>query len=104
MGITIRTMEDHMINAQTSHSIETTETDLEMDFSIIRMGTGEAMETFLVPHRLKSETIRKIVHSASQEVINPIILVSADLTINLRLVLHPTKKNFHKTLIGHPLM
>ena len=53
MGITIRTVEDHMINAQTSHSTETTETDLEMDLSTIRMGTGETMETFLVPHRLK---------------------------------------------------
>ena len=50
-------MEDHMINAQINHSIETVETDLEMDLSIIR--TRETMETFLVLLRLKGETSHK---------------------------------------------
>ena len=53
MGITIRAMEDHMITAQTHHATETMETDLEMDLSTIRMGTGGTMETFLVLHRLQ---------------------------------------------------
>ena len=53
MGITVQTMEDHMISAQINHSIETMETDLETDLSTIRMGTGETMEIFLIPHRLK---------------------------------------------------
>ena len=35
MGITIRTMEDLMINAQINPSIETMETDLEMDLLTI---------------------------------------------------------------------
>ena len=37
MGITIRTMEDYMVNAQINHSLETIETYLEMDLSTIRM-------------------------------------------------------------------
>ena len=40
MGITIRIMEDRMINAKVSHSTETMETDLETDISTTRMGTG----------------------------------------------------------------
>ena len=56
MGIIIRTMEHHMITVQTHHSIETMETDLELDISTIRKGSGETMETFLVLHRLKGET------------------------------------------------
>ena len=59
MGITIRTMEDHMINAQITQSIETMETDLEMDLSAIRMGTSETMETFLFLNPLKGETSQK---------------------------------------------
>ena len=50
MGTTIRTREDHMINAQISHSLEAMEIDLEMNLSTIRMETGETMEGFLVPH------------------------------------------------------
>ena len=50
MGITIRILEDRMINAKISHSTETMEMDLEMDLSTIKMGTGDTMETFLVPH------------------------------------------------------
>ena len=45
-----RTTEDHLINAQISHSIEMMEIDLEMDLLTTRMGTGEAMEIFLVLH------------------------------------------------------
>ena len=50
MGTTIRTMEDHMINAQISHSIEAMGIDLEMNLSTIRIATGETMKNFLVPH------------------------------------------------------
>ena len=65
MGITIRIMEDRMINAKISRSKEMIEIDLETDLSTITMGTGETMETFLVLNRLKGETIRKIVHTAN---------------------------------------
>ena len=71
MGITIRKMEDRMINAQSHHSTKTMKIDLETDLSTIRMGTGETMETFLVLHRLKGETIRKIVHTANQKSYQP---------------------------------
>ena len=50
MGIIAQTMEDPLTNAQISHLIETMETDLEMDLSPIRMGTGKTKEFFLVPH------------------------------------------------------
>ena len=46
MGITIQTMEDHLINGQISQLMETMETDLEMDISATRMETGETMATF----------------------------------------------------------
>ena len=98
MGITIRIKEDRMINAKISNSTETMEIDLEMDLSTIRMGTGETMETFLVLHRLKEEIIRKIAHTADQEVISPTTLLSADVTMDLRLVLRPTNKNFRKKI------
>ena len=48
MGITIRIMEDRMINAKICHSTETMETDLETDLSTTRMGTGETKEFLLV--------------------------------------------------------
>ena len=53
MGTTIQITEDHIINAQTSHWIKTMKIDLQMDLSTIRMETGEAMEVFLVLHRLE---------------------------------------------------
>ena len=65
MGTTIRTMEDHMVNAQISHSIDAMEIDIEMKLSTIRMETGEAVENFPVFHPSKRWTI----------------LLSADLTI-----------------------
>ena len=100
----IRTTEYHMINAQTSHSIEITEIDLELNLSTTRMGTGETMEIFLVLHRLKEETSHKITLIANQEVINLTTLRSADLTIDLRPVSRPMNKNFRKTIIRHHLM
>ena len=98
MGITFRIMEDRMINAKIGHPTKTMEMDLETDRSTIRMGTGDTVETFLVPHRLKGETIRRTVRTANQEVINPTILLSADLTIDLPLVLTPANKNFCETI------
>ena len=78
-----RTTEDHTINAQISHSTETTEIDLEKDLSTTRMATGATIEIFLVCRRLKERTCQKITPIANQEVINPISLRSADLAIDL---------------------
>ena len=104
MGITIRIMEDRMINAKISHSTETMETDLGTDLSTTRMGTGETMEIFLVLRRLKEETSHKTTSIANRELPNLLILRSADLTIELRLVLLPTNKNFRKTITRQHLM
>ena len=65
MGETVRIMEDHMTNAQISHSIEAIENDLEMDLSTIRAGTSKTMEIFPVLHRLKGDTSRKIIPTAN---------------------------------------
>ena len=81
-----------MINVQISHSIDLMEVDLEMDLSTIRMETGETMEGFLGLHRLKGEIFHKIIHTASQEVINLTVLPSAGLTIDLWVVLRLMKK------------
>ena len=72
-----------MTNAQISHSIEVTETDLEMNLSAIRMETGGTMETFLVLYRLKEKTPLKITPIANQNVINLTTPHSTDLTIYL---------------------
>ena len=104
MGLNIRTMENHVMNAQLSRSIGALEFDLELNFSTNRMGTGKTMGTSLVQHQLNGETFHKIVHAASQQVISLTILLSADLTIKLRLGLHPTNKNFHKTVSRRHLM
>ena len=40
MGIIAQTMEDHLINAQIGHLIETMEIDLESDLSTTRMRIG----------------------------------------------------------------
>ena len=98
MGITIRSKETLMINAKINHSTETMEMDLETDLSTIRMGTGDTMENFLIPHRFKGKTVRKTVQSGKQEVISPTILLSADLTLDLRLVSRPMNENFRKTI------
>ena len=94
MGTTIRKMEDPMIFTQIIHSLGATQIDLEMDLSTVRIEIGETLEFFLVFHRLKGETSHKIFHTANQEVINLTILLSGDLKINLRLVLHVTNNNF----------
>ena len=104
MGTTIRTMEDHMINVQISHSIEAMEIDLGMNLLIIRVGPGETMETSLVLYRLKGETSHKIVHTANQGVVSLTILVSADLTIDLGWVLRLTNKIFPKTITRRHLI
>ena len=61
MGTIVQTMEDQTTHAQISHSIEAMKIGLEMDLSIIRMGIGETMETFLVLHRHIRGTIHKII-------------------------------------------
>ena len=104
MRTVIGTTENHLINAQTSHSIERMEIDLEINLSTTRMGTDETMEFFLVLHRLKEETSRKINPIANEEVINLITLRSADLTIYLRLFLRPMIKSFRRTIIKHHLL
>ena len=93
-----------MMKAEISLLIEAMEIDLEMDLSANRMVTGETMENFPVLHRHKVDTSHKIIHTANQQVINLTILPSADLTIDLRLVLHPRNKNVHKTIARHPLI
>ena len=75
-----------------------------MDLLTTIMGIGETMEIFLVLHRPKGEISHKITRTANLEVINPTILLSADLTINQRLVLRPMNKNFRGTIIRHHLM
>ena len=57
------------------------------------MGTGETKAVFAVLHQLKEVTSHKIFHTANQEVISLTILFSADLPIDLRLVLHLTNKS-----------
>ena len=76
------------------------EMDLEMDLLTIRMGTGETMEIFLVPHQLKEDTSHKITPSANQVT----TLRSTDLTIDQRLALRPMNKKFCRTIIRHHLM
>ena len=98
MGITIRKKETVMINAKISHSTETMEMELETVLSAIRMGNDNTMENFLIPHRLKGKTVRKTVQTANQEVISPTFLLSADLTLELRLVSRPTNKIFRETI------
>ena len=93
-GTTI-TVEDYMINAQIHHSIEAIEIFHQSQRKMAKTGT------FFVLRRLKGETSHKIIKKVNQEVINLIFLLFADLTINLRLVLHLTKKNFHETTRRH---
>ena len=104
IGKTIRKTEDRMINAKISHLTETMEVDLETDLSTTRMATGETMENFLVLRQLKEETYHKISSIANQVMTNLITLRSADLTIELRLILRPMNKNFRKTISTQNLM
>ena len=75
-------MEGQNINAQINHSMETVEFGVIMDFSKIEKETGEALEFFLVVHRLKGETSHKSIHIGKHGVINLTILLCADLTNN----------------------
>ena len=104
MRIITPTTEYHIINAQTSHSIEIMEIDLQMNLSTIRSGTGEPTEISLAHQRLTEETSHKITLIAKQEVISLTTLSSADLTVYLRLVLRPMNKSFRGTIIRHHLM
>ena len=80
------------------------EIDLETDLSTTRMGTGQTMEIFLGLRRLKEDTSYKTTSIANQKLTNLITLRSADLTIELRLVLLPTNKNFRQTITRQHLM
>ena len=104
MKTNTRTKEDHTINAQVSHSIDLTEINFEMNLLTTRMGTGETMEIFLVPHPFKEETSQEITPIANQEVINLTTLRSTDLTIDQRLALRPMNKTFRRTIFRHHLM
>ena len=101
---TVRTIDDHLINAQISHSIETMETDPDMNLSTTRMGTGGTMGTFLVLHQIPEETSRKTNPIANQEINNLTISHSADLTLDQQQTLHPMNRNFRKTIIRHLLI
>ena len=104
IGSTVRTIDNHLINVQISHLIETMETDPDMNLPTIRMGTGGRMETFLVLHQIQEETSHKTIPIAHQEINNLTILRSADLIIDLQQTLHPMNRNFRRTIIRHHLM
>ena len=95
---TVRTIDDHLINAQISHLIETMETDPDMNLSTTRMGT------FLVLRQIQEETSHKTIPIAHQEMNTLITSHSADLTIDLPQTLHPMNRNFRRTIIRHHLM
>ena len=101
---TVRTIDDHLINVQISHLIETMETDPDMNLSTTRMGTGGTMGTFLVLHQIQEETSHKTIPIAHQEMNNLTTAHSADLTIDLQQTLHPTNRNFRRTIIRLHLM
>ena len=86
-----------MIDAQISRSIALG-IDLEKNLRTIRMGARKTTEDFLVLHQLKEETSHQIIHTANQEVINLTMLLSAEMTNDQRLLLHPTNKSIHKTV------
>ena len=93
IGTTVRTIDDHLINVQISHLIETMETDPDMNLSTTRMGTGGTMETFLVLHQIQEETSHRTIPIAHQEMNNLTTLRPADLTIDLQQTLHPMNRN-----------
>ena len=101
IGTTARMIEDHLTNAQISHSVETMETDPDMNLSTTGMGTGETMELFLVLHQIQEETSRKTTPIANQEMINLTTPRSADLIIDLRQTLCPMNRYFRRTIIRH---
>ena len=103
IGTIVRMIDDHLINVQISHLIETMETDPDMN-PTTRMGTGGAMGTFLVLHQIQEETSHKTIPIAHQEMNNLTTSHSADLTIDLQQTLHPMNRNFRRTIIRHHLM
>ena len=104
IGTTVRMIDDHLINAQVSHLIETMETDPDTNLSTTRMGTGEKMEIFLALHQIQEDTSHKTIPIAHQEMNNLTTLRSAGLTIDLQQTLHPMNRNFRRTIIRHHLM
>ena len=104
IGTTVRMRDDHLINVQISHLIETMETDPDMNLSTTRMGTGGTMGTFLVLHQIQEETSHKTIPIAHHEMNNLTTSHSADLTIDLQQTLHPMNRNFRRTIIRHHLM
>ena len=101
---TVRTIDDHLINVQISHLIETMETDPDMNLSTTRMGTGETMGTFLVLHQIQEETSHKIIPIVHQEMNNLTTLRSAGLTIDLQQTFHPMNRKFRRTIVRLHLM
>ena len=91
-----------MINAQINHSTETVEKDRQMGLSTIRIKAGNTLEKFLVLHWIKGEISDSKIHTADQELINLSTLLSADLTIDRRVVSHLTNKNSQKTISRCP--
>ena len=65
------------------------------------MRIGETMEIFPGLSQIKEETSHKIFSIANQELTHLITLRSADLTIEVRLVLLPMNKNSRKATRQH---
>ena len=86
-----------MINAQINHSLKMMGIDPEMHISAIGMEAGETLEIFLVLHRLKGEIAHRTILTTNEELVNLTIVLSADLTINRRVVSDLTNRNFRKT-------
>ena len=101
---TVRTIDDQLINAQIIHSIETMETDPDMNLLTTRMGTGGTMGTFLVLHQIQEETSHKIIPIVHQEMNNLTTSHSADLTIDPQQTLHLMNRNFRRAIIRLHLM
>ena len=97
MGTAIRIMEGPMINAQIYYSIETIQNKSLNGFLINPNGSWRNTGFFFALHQLKGEVSHRKIHIAIQEKINLTILLSADLTIDRRVVPHLTNKNFQKT-------
>ena len=97
MGVTIRLLEDHMINAQISHSIEAMVIDLEMDLPTIRMEPGKTMGTSLVLHWLKVDFSQNSSNRQPKRVLRRSDNRSTT-------ALHPTNQKFHKTTFRRHLM
>ena len=73
--ITVRTIDDHLINVQISHLIETMETDPDMNLSTTRVGTGGTMGSFVVLHQIQEQTSHKIIPIVHQEMNNLTTLI-----------------------------